>query len=280
MSIRIGDKFGELVVIKTDNVPKHILPSGRKVKKVKCKCVCGKRLYIFASNLKRRKSCGCLMKKNVQIDKKYGRLKIIKEIPTLAGKKRKVCCICDCGKKVIIQLGNLVSGHSKSCGCLRRELTKKYNKKHGMTGTREHQTWCHIIQRCFDKKIPQYKNYGGRCIKVCDRWLGKNGFENFYKDMGDRPSPNHSIDRIDNDGDYAPENCRWATMKEQQNNRNNNIFVSMNGVKISMNDLADFFNVDYETIRRRIISNNWDIKRAIFTSTDEYHKKDDYHKKT
>ena len=106
---------------------------------------------------------------------------------------------------------------------------KKYKKygspetvmlvRHGKSGSPEHQAWKHINQRCYNAKVQHYQHYGGRGIKVCDRWRGINGFINFYEDMGDKPTPKYSIDRINNDGDYEPSNCRWSTQKEQVANQ-------------------------------------------------------------
>ena len=127
-------------------------------------------------------------------------------------------CICDCGTTKDMRIGHLVSGAVRSCGCLKREVWIKERTSHGLRKTKEYQIWSSMMTRCSNKKTKCYKNYGGRGIKVCKRWLK---FENFYNDMGCRPSNKHSIDRVNNDGNYEPSNCRWATIKQQANNRRN-----------------------------------------------------------
>lgn len=117
---------------------------------------------------------------------------------------------------------DLASGNTKSCGCLRRETTSLVGlakKTHGMRDTPEYGVWANMKDRCYNPSSEDYKNYGGRGIKVCERWL--NSFENFYEDMGEKPWSKllYSLDRINNDGNYEPSNCRWATVKQQVNNR-------------------------------------------------------------
>ena len=158
-------------------------------------------------------------------------------------------CRCECGREVEVSSFNLVEGHRKSCGCKAMELTAKTLSTHGMTKTSIFQKWSSMIMRCKNPKAKNYYLYGGRGIKVCDRWLT---FENFYADMGAEPSPHHSVDRINVNGDYEPKNCRWATREQQGRNKRNNRLITINGRTQCTAEWAEESGVSRNTIELRM----------------------------
>jgi hypothetical protein len=164
-------------------------------------------------------------------------------------------CKCDCGKEKVIPYSALKSGKRKSCGCSKGELISKSKIKHGhaISGkvSREFRIWQGMIQRCTNSNRDSYKDYGGRGITVCDRWL--HSFENFYSDMGECPSNKHSLDRYpDNNGSYEPGNSRWATKQQQSANCRSNRWVQYNGENMIVADWARRFNTTDSTILERI----------------------------
>lgn len=165
-------------------------------------------------------------------------------------------CRCDCGNEITVQAGNIRNSGTKSCGCLRKENTTT----HGMRKTTEYGSWSHAKSRCTNPTDKAYKNYGGRGITICDRWL--ESFENFLEDMGLKPSPKHSIDRIDNELGYSKENCRWATAKEQGRNTRANRMVDYQGVKMSLVEAAEKSGIEYNRLKGRLRI-GWDIKDVL-----------------
>lgn len=157
-------------------------------------------------------------------------------------------CLCDCGVTKPVHSYSLRNGDTKSCGCLRREVLS--NVRHRLAGTPIHQVWVRMKQRCHNPNNKSFKHYGARGIRVCERWT--SSFENFLADMGERPSNRHSIDRIDNDGDYTPENCRWATLKQQANNTRRNRKIEHNGVTKNLNQWASELGMSRATLESRI----------------------------
>lgn len=142
-------------------------------------------------------------------------------------------CRCACGTQRVVIANRLRKNRSHSCGCLPIEKRTKHGHSKRMLRTVVYRTWCHMIWRCYNPRCKDFKNYGGRGIKVCERW---RSFENFFADMGERPT-DKSIDRINNDGDYEPLNCRWATRKEQARDkpRINGTFVARERVEPNAN---------------------------------------------
>lgn len=133
---------------------------------------------------------------------------------------RKAVFKCRCGKELSIFIKDAKSKNTKSCGC----IINHDKKKHGMSNSVEYRTWRHMLNRCYNPSTERYSTYGGRGIEVCQRW--RYSFSNFYEDMGLRPTANHSIDRINNNGNYEPLNCKWSVPKEQSLNRRTTILVS------------------------------------------------------
>lgn len=174
----------------------------------------------------------------------------------------------------------------KSCGCLLKETliggdinrnTYFDSTTHGMSNSKEYGIWLGMLQRCYNPKRKNYKRYGGRGIFVCRRW--KKSFEHFYKDIGERPSDKHSIDRVDNNGPYAPWNCRWSTDEEQSNNRCDNHLLYFCGKSYTMKKWSEKLNINYKTLNSRINQYGWDVERALTQHPHKYHSKGEYAKK-
>lgn len=192
---------------------------------------------------------------------KYNNLLVIQRVENSKSGKPRWKCLCDCGNYAIVDSYNLKYGEVKSCGCLRKKNAKK---THGFSKTRLYREWAGIIQRCENKNHKSYNNYGKRGIKICDEW--RNNFENFrdwsikngYKD-------NLTIDRIDIDKNYSPNNCRWITKGEQAKNRSCNYNIEYMGKKQNLQDWCTELNLDYKRMHNRINKLGWDFEKAIKT---------------
>ena len=209
----------------------------------------------------------------------YGTLKTVGPAFFLpVGKQGRKCdfqvvqCACN-GEHYVKRVDDLKSGRIVSCGCAR--------VIHGCWDKPEkgYKCWESMLHRCRYTDTRSCRNHGGRGIRVCDRWQEPNGqgFLNFQSDMGPRPSLQHSIDRIDNDGHYCPENCRWATQKEQMNNTRRNIWIEHNGDRKNIAQWAELSGLDPSTLYSRIIIRKWDMEKALTTPTN--YKKRTKHKK-
>ena len=171
-------------------------------------------------------------------------------------------CQCICGNTLTVLGYSLTCGETKSCGCLKKESCIQRHTTHGMARSSEHNIWCAMIQRCINPNNKAFKNYGGRGITVCDEW--RNNFLTFLKDMGNRPSKQYSIERINNNLGYSPNNCKWATKQEQTNNSRSNIKITLQEWTMNLSQWAQFVGLKHETLCCRIFKYGWPISKAIF----------------
>lgn len=196
---------------------------------------------------------------------KFGLLTVLKRHSASRNGSIKWECLCECGNKTIVRGDGLKSGHVKSCGCLQIKAVMKIagkNKTHGLTRTRQYKCWYAMIDRCLNPHCAKYKIYGGRGIKICDKWLA---FDGFWEDMQEGYKDNLTLDRVDVNGNYEKSNCRWATAKQQSNNTRVNHIMEYNGEKRTISEWAELYNFKYATLRRRICELNWPIEKALTT---------------
>lgn len=193
--------------------------------------------------------------------KKFGRLTAIR--PHGSSKSGGIIweCLCDCGNRCFVSRSNL-GRSTKSCGCLSQENRVIANTKHGKRHSRIYYIWSSMIQRCYDPKCQSYKTHGEKGIKVCDEWREFTGFLKWAESNGYDDAL--SIDRIDNSFGYSPDNCRWATMKQQQNNRTNNRLVEYHGQKHTLSQWADIVGIKYKILNLRYYR-GWPVERIFET---------------
>jgi hypothetical protein len=185
---------------------------------------------------------------------RYGRLTVIEEAPTPSHITDQSTvywlCRCDCGKNAVVRGHNLRSEHTYSCGCYCKQQGIAANTKHGLRTHADYDLWRGMKDRCYNPNHSAYEYYGGRGVTVCDRW--RHSFENFLADMGPRPSTKHSIDRIDTSGSYSPENCRWATQRQQMRNTRSNHYLTYNGKTLMVSEWAEELGISRNTIAARL----------------------------
>jgi len=185
---------------------------------------------------------------------RFGRLTVMKRLPNLPNARvTNWECLCDCGGSTNTQRPNLISGHTKSCGCIALELIKnnKYGVTHNQSRTRLYSIWQSMKQRCYDENVQEYHYYGGRGITICDEWL--KGFKGFYKWSTENGyTKNLTIDRINNYKGYSPNNCRWLTIKEQNRNKRENRIVEIDGVEKCTGEWSEILGIPMSTIINRL----------------------------
>lgn len=200
----------------------------------------------------------------------FNRLTVMAVTGRTPARKRLVQCRCECGGSTVVCLSDLRNSHIRSCGCLLKEKSAERMKKirhlgqgnrlrHGQSLEPEYYVWKTMKVRCRNPKSKGYRRYGARGITVCERWLS---FDVFFTDMGKRPSPKHQLDRIDNDGPYSPENCRWATPQQQGRNRSTNRLITFNGETLTATEWGERRGLARGTIAKRLRA-GWSLERAL-----------------
>ena len=198
---------------------------------------------------------------NDLIGKKFGKLTVIKNVGIDKKYNTLWLCKCDCGNEKIVARYKLTIGNTKSCGCLKKQHCSNLHKIHGLSNTKIGYTWRGMKSRCYNPKNENYKNYGGRGIKVCDEWL--NDFMNFYNwSINNGYKEDLSIDRINSDGNYEPNNCRWIPWKEQTRNTRRNRMITYNNETHCLAEWAEILGIDYSKLKNKI-NKTKDFQEAI-----------------
>lgn len=258
--VQINQRYGRLLVVRK-----------AAVKKWECICDCGKVVTRGSVALLHgeTESCGCLrierMTKLNLIGQRYGRLTVIEEAERTSPLARRWHCLCDCGNEKDVDHQNLRGGGVRSCGCWQAEHRATISRiakktQNGLSGHLLFATWRNMMDRCYKAQRADYKNYGGRGIAVCGRW---HQFENFIADMGEKPFPKATIERKDNNGNYCPENCAWATRTVQTRNKRNTRIVTFEGKECPLAELAERFDIPVRNLRERLDRYGWTLLRAL-----------------
>jgi hypothetical protein len=212
------------------------------------------------------------------IGKKFNRLTVLEFVGTDKYGNTKFLCECDCGNRKVLLGSKVKGGRTKSCGCLHSETARNNTKKHLSSHTKLYSVYAHILSRCFCKTNKNYHNYGGRGITVCEEWADKEkGFDKFkewaYQNGYDENAKfgNCTIDRINNDGNYEPSNCRWADIKTQANNKRQNHLITFNGKTQNVTQWATELGFTNSTLFNRI-RKGWSVEETLTTSVKKYRR--------
>lgn len=250
---RIGEKHNKLLILGFEHREKHSL--------YLCRCDCGVEKYIDCDAVlsDRQKSCGCLRRIRKPYDltgRKFGRLTVIKFL-NKKGKYYYWECLCDCGNTTTVSSGNLLSGSTLSCKCQRKENLVKSKTKHNSSKSRLYHIYLGMKRRCYNTKENNYNRYGGRGITVCPEWLDKeNGYTNFQRwAYSNGYADNLSIDRIDNNGNYEPDNCRWVDSTTQCRNRSSNRLITYNNQTKCISEWSEIYGIPEHKLYYRVEHN-------------------------
>lgn len=259
-----GQRFGRLVVI--EKAPNEKAPNGNVKTMWRCKCDCGNEVIRSSQDIRKagdKGSCGCYRKEvisKVRLEditgQRFGKLVVIKRVANDKNRLTRWLCKCDCGNECEVYGNNLRRGHTTSCGCFREENRPNLRKKHGQTNTRIYEVWEKMKARCYCETSPYYARYGGRGITVCDEWKDNpDAFMKWAYDNGydkDAEKGECTLDRIDNDKGYSPDNCRWVNTKVQANNRRSNKRITFEGETHTVAEWADILGVNKGTLNSGI----------------------------
>lgn len=268
-----GMKFGRLTVLEKAESQKT--PNGSKRTMWKCQCDCGNIVIRSQQNIRNAKhaSCGCWTSELTSerrlenlIGQRFGKLTVIARAETTHVSTRWKCK-CDCGNECIVLAQNLKKGHTKSCGCFREEVRPTQRLTHGLRHTRIYGVYSKIKDRCYSKNNPSYPRYGGRGITMCDEWYNDPkafadwAYANGYKE--DATYGECTVDRIDNNKGYSPDNCRITNEKVQANNRRSNLLIEHNGETKTLAEWRDYFGMTQSKAHYHLVEKGRSIQYLI-----------------
>lgn len=197
------------------------------------------------------------------LNQKFGRLLVVSDCQRIKANRPRYVCQCDCGNFVQVDHYHLKDGHTTSCGCAKLDRLVAMNKTHGQSKSPTYKAWCEARGRCRNVKHKHFRHYGGRGILFSEKW---DRFEDFLRDLGERPSQRHSLDRIDVNGNYEPGNCRWATAAEQQNNKRCNRFFEYAGQLLTVTQLSRLTGIPQSNLHRWLVKQGRPIENVLAAS--------------